>query len=405
MVNPRGRFEPTPSHAGESIQLACVTASSLLLLVLFLGFVPTALASSNWYVDGVNGSDDNDCKSPQTACKTIGHAISLASSGDFILIAAATYPENLAINISLKLLGSDASTTIIDGQANGNVIYIINTVNVTVAKLTIRNGAGGSGAGISFTYGTLAISDCVISGNLAKGRDVFGGGVFNYQGTVTINNSAINGNRNEGYGAGLGGGVNNFVGGTMTISNSTISGNVSPSGGGIENVGTLTINNSTISGNTALIGGGIDNETLVTINNSTISNNSAKDHGRGGGIADEGNAVIIRNSIVANSPSGGNCYGGPTSAGHNLSDDKTCNFFNRGDLNNTDPKLGRLENNGGPTQTHALLSGSPAIDAGNPKGCTDGHGHLLKTDQRGKPRPDKEDKSGCDMGAYERQSD
>jgi len=76
-----------------------------------------------------------------------------------------------------------------------------------------------------------------------------------------------------------------------------------------------------------------------------------------------------------------------------------------GDLNNTDPLLGSLQNNGGPTQTMALLSGSPAIDVGNPAGCTDGLGHSLKTDQRGMPRPDPEDKGGCDMGAYESQSD
>jgi hypothetical protein len=77
--------------------------SSLLLAVLFLALVPTAMASSKWYVDGVNGSDNNDCKSPQTACKTIGHAISLASSGDSILVAAATYTENLTIRFSLKV--------------------------------------------------------------------------------------------------------------------------------------------------------------------------------------------------------------------------------------------------------------------------------------------------------------
>jgi len=53
----------------------------------------------------------------------------------------------------------------------------------------------------------------------------------------------------------------------------------------------------------------------------------------------------------------------------------------------------------------ALSPGSPAIDAGNPSGCTDGQGHLLTTDQRGMPRPDKEDKSGCDMGAFESQND
>jgi hypothetical protein len=64
-----------------------------------------------------------------------------------------------------------------------------------------------------------------------------------------------------------------------------------------------------------------------------------------------------------------------------------------------------LGNYGGPTQTIPLLSGSPAIDAGNASGCTDGQGHLLKTDQRGAPRHDKEDAGGCDMGAYERQKD
>jgi hypothetical protein len=67
--------------------------------------------------------------------------------------------------------------------------------------------------------------------------------------------------------------------------------------------------------------------------------------------------------------------------------------------------LGPLKNNGGPSMTMALQPGNPAIDAGNPKGCTDGLGHLLKTDQRGKPRPDHEDSGGCDIGAYERQTD
>jgi hypothetical protein len=91
--------------------------------------------------------------------------------------------------------------------------------------------------------------------------------------------------------------------------------------------------------------------------------------------------------------------------GYNLSSDNTCNLTGPGDLNNANPELGPLQNNGGTTQTMALPSGSPAIDAGNPSGCTDGKGHLLTTDQRGMPRPDKEDTGGCDMGAYESQSD
>jgi hypothetical protein len=188
-------------------------------------------------------------------------------------------------------------------------------------------------------------------------------------------------------------------------------------GGGIFNQyqGTLTINNSTLSGNSAITvhsgfpagsyGGGIRNWSGATlsINNSTLSGNSAQHYG---GIDNRGSATF-QNSILAGN-SGGNCFSGEsiiTSKGYNLSSDGSCDFDGPGDLNNTNPMLGPLQNNGGPTKTMALLPGSPAIDAGSPSGCTDGQGHLLKTDQRGQPRPNTEDTGGCDMGAYERQSD
>jgi hypothetical protein len=93
------------------------------------------------------------------------------------------------------------------------------------------------------------------------------------------------------------------------------------------------------------------------------------------------------------------------STGYNLSSDDSCSFEGPGDLNNRDPRLAPLELYGGPTKTMALLPRSPAIDAGNPNACTDGQGRLLKTDQRGMPRPDKEESGGCDIGAYERQKD
>ena len=102
-----------------------------------LALAPTAMASSKWYVDGVNGSDNNDCKSRQHACKTIGHAISLASSGDSILVAAATYTENLTIGFSLKVIGSGAATTIIDGGQVNSVVTIPDTSShVTLSKTT-----------------------------------------------------------------------------------------------------------------------------------------------------------------------------------------------------------------------------------------------------------------------------
>jgi len=346
--------------------------------LLFLALAPTALASTTWYVDGVHGSDNNNCKSRQTACKTIGHAISLASSGDSIRVAAATYTENLTIGINLKILGARATTTIIDGGGVGTVVSIGGS-RVALRQLTIRNGFAIRGGGID-NSGKLAIDHSSISGNAAE--------VTSFCGVY--------------------GGAGIYNGGTLTISDSTVSRNIishrgvgAPCGGGIYNSsGRLTINNSTVSENSADdVGGGIFNKggTLM-ISSSTIAANSA---GSGGGI--HGSATL-RNSIVADN-SGGNCSGTMTSKGYNLSSDNTCNFNNTGDLNNTDPKLGTLGNYGGPTQTNPLLSGSPAIDAGNPTGCTDGHGHLLKTDQRGKPRPDKEDETGCDMGAYERQRD
>jgi hypothetical protein len=91
-------------------------------LVFFLTLSSTALASTTWYVDGVKGNDSNGCKSPQHACKTITHAISLASSGDSIMVAAATYTENLTIGFSLKIVGSGAKTTIIDGGGIKTVV-------------------------------------------------------------------------------------------------------------------------------------------------------------------------------------------------------------------------------------------------------------------------------------------
>ena len=113
----------------------------------------------------------------------------------------------------------------------------------------------------------------------------------------------------------------------------------------------------------------------------------------------------IQNSISAYSQDSSNCFGSVPSHGYNPSSDGSCESYEPGDLHNVNPLLGPLQNNGGPTQTNALLTGSPAIDAGNPAGCTDGNGHLLGIDQRGMPRPDHEDQGGCDMAAYESQTD
>jgi hypothetical protein len=399
-----------PIHLRRVRTCAGRTGRSLLLLALFLGLVPTARAGRTWYVDGVNGNDQNDCRSPQTACKTIGNAISLAGKGDLINVAAATYTENFTIAFTLKIVGAGAATTIIDGGGLSQIIVGSNpSAHVTLSQVTLRNGGGNvDGGAIYNCFSTVTVINSIIAGNSVfggNGTDGFGGAIYNCpSSTLTIIDSTLSGNSAE-----EGGAICN--GGKLTIINSTFSQNTGRQrGGGIKNYGVLTITNSTFSGNISPrgSGGGIQNGELfgqkgtAFINNSTLSGNTAGD-AKGGGIFNlSGATAVLQNTIVANN-TGTNCFGALVSNGYNLSSDAACRFNGAGDLNNMDPNLGPLQNNGGPTETMALLPGSPAIDSGNPAGCTDAHGQLLKTDQRGMPRPDKGDSGGCDRGAYESQ--
>lgn len=395
------------------------------------------MAKIIWYVNGANGSDGNNCKSPKTACKTIGHAIALGPSGSVIFVGPSIYAENLTINSSLAIIGSGSDTTIIDGQHLNTVVSIPNSkAHVVIAGFTIRNGeasydAGGSGGGIA-NRGTLVVFKSIITQNVAgdfSADDSDGAGIYN-RGMLTLRYSTVSDNETEYSYFGYGGGI--FTDGTATISDSTIANNIGGAtdmyGTGIYNGGMMVVNRSVISGNQyAFDGSGIFNDRLgtATINNSTITGNGNY-YSYGGGIANAGTLAINNSTISGNEASGtsgvvgpatiqnsivadnltGNCFGTMTSVGYNLSSDKTCNFNGPGDQNNVEPKLGPLLNNGGPTQTLAELAGSPTIDAGNPEGCTDSQGHLLKTDQRGFPRPGRfKRKHRCDMGAFERQRD
>ena len=386
--------------------------AGFLFAVVFLTLASTAVAKT-WYVNGVSGSNHHSCTSLSTACKTIRHAISLAAAGDVINVAPATYVENLTVGLSIRILGSGASTTIVDGGAVGQVVSISHG-NVTLSGMTFRNGRSAhGGAGIG-NGGILSLSNSIVSGNAVNiscaefclGE---GGGIHN-SGRLVIDNSTISGNAVNTscprspclLAFSGGGGISNTGRGIVTIRNSTISGNRALLAGAIKNVGfgsTVTIINSTVSGNRSPKSAAIyTDEGTMTISNSTIGRNLG-----GGVIVQSSAAAKLQNSIVANN-SGANCLG-VTSMGYNLSSDRSCAFNGPGDLNNIDPMLGLLRDNGGPTKTMALPSGSLAVDAGNPNGCNDGSGHLLKTDQRGMPRPNAEDTRGCDIGAYELQSD
>ncbi len=258
-----------------------------------------------------------------------------------------------------------------------------------------------AGGGIS-NRGTMTLNNSRVSGNTVYDEGV-AGGIYN-QGTLTLNNSIVSGN--------WGSGIWNLSfnsSGILTLNNSIVSHNFvlteffDATGGGIVNSGTLTLINSTVSNNHAdtidpssfdnvSLGGGIYNHGTITLINSTVSNNSADSGGDGGGIYNRGTLTLL-NSIIANSADGGDCINEGTldpSSTNNLIEDGTCSSAFPPD---TDPKLGPLQDNGGPTFTHALLTGSPAIDAGSNADCPD-------TDQRGVTRPIN---GTCDIGAYEYQ--
>jgi CSLREA domain-containing protein len=216
-----------------------------------------------------------------------------------------------------------------------------------------------------------------------------GAGIFN-NGRADLSRVTIRDNK--------GGGLSE-VGGTATLAGVTISHNTTNErGGGIRNNhGLLTLTNVTISGNSSAgMGGGIYSDYAVSLNNVTITGNISDE---GAGILNSG-TMRLRNTIVA-SQFGRDCVGAITSEGHNLDSDGSCNLDkSRGDKpGEKNPMLGALADNGGPTETHGLLPGSPAIDAGDDHLCPD-------IDQRGQPRPADGDGDGraiCDIGAFELQ--
>ena len=367
-------------------------------------------------------------------------AIAAAAPGDtinFSLPPASTITlttGELLINKNLTIVGPGATSLTISGNNNSHVFQIGVGITVDMSGLTISNGKGSGGGGI-VNLGTLTITNSTVSGNTAN-PPANGGGISN-GGTLTLTNSTVSGNTAGGEGGGI------FTNGTLTLTNSTVSGNtaVEGGGGGIRMGGDkLTITNSTVSDNTAVEGGGIllafgansiTNSTVsdntatfgggggifnqglaqfgpLKITNSTMSGNSAP---QGGGIYNDatfGSTVDIKNSIVANSSLGGNCFdldNQPFNAvGTNFSTDGSCSGF----YQVTAAQLNLLPlalYAPGATATHALGPGSVAIDAVAVGDCTDLSDNpvTLTEDQRGVPRPDGNGNvsAHCDAGSFE----
>lgn len=217
-----------------------------------------------------------------------------------------------------------------------------------------------------------------------------GGGVYN-RGILSAERIVLAGNVTGGGCGGKGAGIWN--GGTATFKDSTVSGNsASENGGGIWNTGTFMLSNSTVSSNAGVAAsGGIWNAGSITSQNGTIAGNS-------GGILNSGSGTTtLKSTLLAGNTTGEatDCAGTLNSQGHNLVQNTVgCTISGdlTGNITGQNPNLAPLQDNGGPAETHALLAGSPAIDAGG-SDCPP-----PDSDQRGIPRPMG---AACDIGAFE----
>ena len=322
--------------------------------------------------------------------------------------------KNVSIN-GLVLTGGDENGS---GGAIRNA-----TENLTISNSTISNNSAISGGGLQNNGGHLTVSGCTINANTALGN---GAGIETLGGSLSVVKSTVSGNSTPAGGAS--GGIHSSSS-TATIDSSTISGNSANYGGGITHSGVgilMTITNSTISGNSARINGGgvsVVQGDLV-VRHSTITGNRADSDGNGTGnggglfVAYNPSNVTIDHTIVAGNLRQASAHSdvfGAATVRYSLLGDNTGATItdNGGNLVGTsaspvDPLLGPLADNGDLIFTHALMAGSPAIDAGDPAAVA-GAGNVPLNDQRGELFTRVFDGDGVggariDIGAVERQA-
>ncbi|MGH2677502.1 MAG: choice-of-anchor Q domain-containing protein [Actinomycetota bacterium] len=336
-----------------------LTAAAVLTGVLALaGPASAATISVNTFDDEMNTDGDCSLREALASANDDGgmdnDACADGSGPDTIALPAGTYLKTTfnPLDVTSPVTIDPTGTVVIDG--NGNPLFEVNgSSNLTISDLTLR-----------------------------RGSNMGGGAVLND--------------------------------GTATLIGVTLEANIGGEGGGVANTGTLTVRNSTFSGNEALAnGGGLYNEGTATLNNVTLADNVADSNadgtGDGGGIRIDSGTVNISNTIVGDNrdqstggdPKHADCSGTLTSAGYNLIEDVegcTIGGVATGNITSKNPQLFPLDDNGGPTRTHALRQGSDAVDAGNPAAPGSSSTACETTDQRGTNRPQG---PRCDMGAFE----
>jgi hypothetical protein len=331
-----------------------------------------------------------------------GQGGGLFASGGMLTLANATISSNSGSTAGGGLFNSAGTVTVSTSTLSANSASqgagLYNQGTVTMSSSHLLSNRGYAGGGIDNASGTLMVGNTILSSNSAY----LGGGIFNSD-TVTVSNSTLSSNAAS-YGGGIynsgratvsnsaitansasyGGGIANLYAGLVTVTNSSLSANSSSGGGGIYNdLGNVVVSSSTLSANSAGTsfssnGGGIYNQGGgVVVSNSTLSSNSAYS---GGGILNSGPTLRLQNTILAGnrstSGSSPDIQGSVSPfSSYNLVGDGTglsgiSNGVNHNQIGTSasplDPLLSPLADHGGPTQTYALLPGSPALDAGDP---------------------------------------
>ncbi len=356
---------------------------------------------------------------------------------DTILLPGGTYTLNrtgpdddlnwtgdLDLRESVVISGTQGLHPMIYGDTgwNDRLVHVL-TGTVTLKGLAFSGGAAeavsGRGGGMRIQAGaTVSVSDCSFTDSIAfRGGGIYndsgvltlinsivghnethnafgssGAGIYNHSGVLTLINSTLiqNGSADS---TAIGGGIYSEAG-TLALTGATLFGNDSSGGGGGIGVfgGTAILTNTTVTANASDgVGGGLHNVNgTVKVTNVTFSDNAAPTDGAGIYSFGSGSLTLV-NVIVADSLGSENCGPAPFTfaGGFDLSTDGSCEF-GVGRVT-VEILLGELAANGGPTPTHLLLAGSPAVNFGTNTGCP-------ATDQRGEPRPQG---AACDVGPVE----